>query len=715
MSETVFMKPIEEYTRKVDPIGQSIDQYAQSLMLIDPELTKEEAIANVRAILKEDKDKKIKDPEIEYFERNEFGDRERKKSTISKYIYDSLAKKEVIAATFTTYKNPEVEETVHAGYIENNIKLRGTYKKQQFKYGQLKNAIMEVFSEKASIGKKNFNNAFSGALLAASTPLANSTGHSTLTSTCRSTSAFGNANNEKILAGNRHYWCTDIVLNNIISIISNTDYAVLERVMTKYNLHYPTVQETIEVIEYSTKLYTLKETDKSIIDTVNCLNAKQRAAFVYTGDLYHLRVFNDEVIRDFFTILIAKQKSEVLDDPVKEAKTVAEDELYLAHAIHRVEMRGFGKETHDKVPKDTLSHVVATAKNISQILESYSDFIQCFFITENVPASIGHFPSSLRRVALVSDTDSTIFTVQEWMKWFSGEVRFDTMTTALSASVAFFASQCITHILGKMSANFGVRKSRLKQIKMKNEYEFILFAVGTVAKHYLALMSIKEGGIYEKFKREVKGVHYKSSGIPITILEQAIKMMDDIMYAVYNNAGDVGKISIIEIFTRVANIERSIRQSIKEGGEDYFKAVQIKVAKAYTLPPNRSPYGTYLFWEQVFADKYGTVAPPPYMCIKVSTSLANATQTKAWLETFEDPELKERMRSWLVRNNKTKLPTVYIPTEALDRGGIPDEILRVVDVRRMIADICNIFYLIIETLNFYFNHEGGLKLISDYY
>ena len=145
----------------------------------------------------------------------------------------------------------------------------------------------------------------------AANPLFNPTSHSTLTSNCRMTSGYGNANNEKLLTGNRHYWSSNVTLCNVISIIANSDYEKIGNFITKNNFYVPTVQETMDVIEYSSNVYWRDSRQrKHIWNLVEKLNPLQRAAFVFTGDLYHIRKFNEEYIR----IFIRKLSTKIVDD-----------------------------------------------------------------------------------------------------------------------------------------------------------------------------------------------------------------------------------------------------------------------------------------------------------------------------------------------------------------------------------------------------------------
>ena len=228
----------------------------------------------------------FKDPQVRYLERGENGDREEKYGTISQYIAETVSREELIAPTFTTYLNPKQNQSVLVDFIDENVAARGRAKKAMFKATMEGDTAVATLKKIEQGNKKISNNSISGAHVSNSTPLCNKTGHSTLTSNCRVTSGFGNANNEKLLCGNRHYWNPNIVINNIVSIVNHTDYDRLAAVMEKYQLVYPTVQDALECVEYSTNLYWRNERARArILTLLSNLSPIERAAFVYTGDL----------------------------------------------------------------------------------------------------------------------------------------------------------------------------------------------------------------------------------------------------------------------------------------------------------------------------------------------------------------------------------------------------------------------------------------------
>lgn len=702
-----FVLDASEYKRNINPVGQYIDQSSHYLSLMTGK-SYDECKEYVQRVLKNKEFPTITDPKVTYLQRQDNGDREIIETTLNEYITESLANNDLIAPTLTTYVNPKVKESLLVTYVEDNIKARGVAKRAEFAAKAAGKKELSKIRNIEQTNKKLSNNALSGAHVSASTPLYNKSAHSTLTSTCRTTTGYGNSNNEKFLNGNRHYWSSQIVINNIISIITHTDYKRLNEVISKYSLKIPSTEDVMTCIMHSVRLYwtEIKEVNK-IKDLVGKLNGEQRAAFVYTGDLYHLMIHNQAFIKGFIKELSTRVTGDC-PDALNAIKSLSEDYLILAHQVCLNEMKGKGKDYKAMEGTQELQTLVLTGFNITNVLNKYSDLIKAFWVTDNMPASVAYFPESIRKAALTSDTDSTIFTVQDWVIWYSDGLRFDDESMAVAATMIFLASQTITHVLAKMSANFGFENKRLFQIAMKSEFKFDCFAPANVAKTYYCSLSAQEGNIFPKREMEIKGVHLKSSNAPIRITKKASQLMEFIT----NSVIEGNKISILEILKDIGDIERDMTKSILRGDTEYFRLAQIKPPDSYSKGERDSPYLHYLFWEEIFSEKYGKLQPPPYQCIKIPTILENNTATKKWLDEMVDKNLATKARTWFTVNNRTVIPTIYLSLDISKGKGIPLEMQSIVNVRRIILDLCNIFYIILETLGIYLKPD---TLVSDTY
>ena len=708
--QNAFVRPSNEYHRDINILKHYIEDAAFFLHTSTGK-PMEQCQQFITESLRPGGRFEFKDPKVNYLWRGENGDRVRGETTLSRYIGDSIKKKELIAPTLTTYTHPDVQESLLTVYVDGNVAKRSKAKKAMFAAKADKNLVQEAVYKIEQTGRKTANNSISGAHVTPSTPLFNKTAHSTLTSTCRSTSGYGNANNEKFLSGNRHYFNHHIVLQNIVSVVNNTDYVKLQAVVDKYNLYLPTAKDVCDAIEYSTHLYWYeRHYFQKIVNLVEKLTPIQRAAFLYTGDLYHLKKHNEQMVHTFVKEMASRVTGHH-PDPLKAMKQAPEDHANLAHQLCLKEAMGIGKDySKVKSPAD-LCTLALTVEHIAATITKYADLIDALWVTWNLPASMAHFPDSIRRSALTSDTDSTIFTVQDWVLWYKNGLSFDDEAMGVAATMIFLASSTITHVLAIMSANFGIVEKRLHQIAMKNEFKFDVFVPTQLGKHYYATISCQEGNVFDEHETEIKGVYLKSSNAPRPIIEGATKMMERIMAETMSD----GKINLIKYLKEVADVERSIMESVKKGETTYLRLGSIKDSGSYSGDPESSPYMQHHFWNEVFGPKYGEMPEPPYQTLKVSVDLETPTDFRLWVDSLQDRDMASRLNAWMAKTGRTTMSTFNLPLPALQSRGMPEELVKIIAFRRIVTDIVKIYYLILETLGIFTMEKRVQRLISDFY
>ena len=67
----------------------------------------------------------------------------------------------------------------------------------------------------------------------------------------------------------------------------------------------------------------------------------------------------------------------------------------------------------------------------------------------------------------------------------------------------------------------------------------------------------------------------------------------------------------------------------------------------------------------------------------------------------------------MARNNKDCIGTIYMPTINLIAKGVPKEISQAVNVRSLVAQLMESFYLILEGLGVYARNKKITRLLSD--
>ena len=215
------LKPTE-YKRNIDIIGAYHRDSATYLSKMTGR-PYEECLEYVIQVTSKGGKHAMVDPDVLCLSKEKEGERTRLTLKLSEYFKDIVENHRLLSPTLAVYLHPNVKRSLLSKYIAGNIKRRSTFKKEGQAAKMAGNAQLAALRENQQTTMKIKNNALSGAHASNGTPLCNKSSHSTLTSTCRSATGYGNANNEKFLFGNRHYWMPDLVKTNIISIINQTN------------------------------------------------------------------------------------------------------------------------------------------------------------------------------------------------------------------------------------------------------------------------------------------------------------------------------------------------------------------------------------------------------------------------------------------------------------------------------------------------------------
>lgn len=673
----------------------------------------EACMAHVKKVTSEGGRLTFKDPRLKYVGRNQYGDRVLRETTFLNYIRTIVKHKLIVSPAMTIYKNPHNEKSMTAIYIEENVKRRKKSKTEKFLAQEDNNMTLAAFKDNEQQSQKIKNNALSGAHCSDSTPLFLDTIHSTLTSMCRSAAGYGNANNEKVISGNRHYWSSDIVLANIVRIINATDLNEFQAMMDQYGLVHPTVEDTMACIEYSTEFYWRSKPKMKIIRLlVEKLSPIERSVFVYTGDLHHIAKHNAGMMRNFLDKLSQRSETIEVKDPKALIKSLSGEVASHVSLLCGKYMDGKTLGKFHEFSEEGQRIVAGTTQHILNVLEEYRFFIKMILVSNTAPASLAQLPNIIRRCAVTSDTDSTIFTVQEWLEWYTGEISFKDKAVCIGHAVTLLASASITHILAGMSKHLGVVNEQLHQYAMKSEFYFPAFALTTRAKTYFAYVGAQEGQVFTKPKYEIKGAVLKGSNKPKVIMDFCQKFIEETLGTVMRDE----KLTLRETLASVAKLEEDIMKSIAKGDDMYFSSATVKTAESYKQGPERSPYFHFMLWEEVFAEHYGRVEGAPYDCIKVSIDVNSQTEMNAWLDRMENPAIRTKLVEFMAKYGKTTIGMIYLPKSVIEVVGIPQEILCGIAIRRLISELLEPVYVLLEAIGFFMmDKKKRLRLVSDHY
>ena len=254
MAENAFLQPVSFYKREISPIKNYVEQMATALS-ISQGISRQEAEQFIKNALASKQFPEVRDPMVDFFGKDANGDRTIEQLPLTKYIQDVVANDQILVPTFTAYAPVKEMESPLSVFVSANVKQRAAAKKEAQRAEAAGEAELAFNKEVEQKNKKENNNSLSGLFAALASVFANVTGHNTLTTITRSMASIGNALNERMIGGNRHYRNKEVALNNLIVIVHTTDYESVEESIQKFNLHVPSVEEVMQVVNKSMKYY----------------------------------------------------------------------------------------------------------------------------------------------------------------------------------------------------------------------------------------------------------------------------------------------------------------------------------------------------------------------------------------------------------------------------------------------------------------------------
>jgi hypothetical protein len=701
-AENPFLWERDEYGRDID-IRKGYIQQTAKYISTNTGKPFEECVKFVLGKMKANPEL-FKDPRMLQLVKKRPGERVKDETTFLGYIEEIRTSGRIVSPSLVIYERPEVLKSVTAEWQEDNIAARKKSKRAMLDFQQIGEALKATLADYDQNARKIRINSVSGMRGFEGNPLFLATGHSSLTSLCRAAAGYGNATVERFLMGSRHYHTPEIAKANLMAMLTIEDSAKIAKIMDKYQLIYPSVNDVMEMVHRSSSLYWKVPAESAqILNTVKGFTPLERAVVCYSGDMFHLAKLNPLVIKKLFNDLMAVDTSDCPEvDTSEYLKNFGATEIAYVNCLSADIMRG---TTHKKVVVEDQSgwaQIGKTAFKVRKGLNDWSDFISALFAPTHLPPTVANLKAIQRRACLAADTDSSIFTCEYWVEWFTGSLKRSPEADKVWYLTTYMACQCIAHSLAMLSANIGVSKSMLFDLAMKNEYSFPVFALTNLAKHYFASKSVQEGNVYPENKHEIKGVELRGS----TATKKVLDATEEMMLYILNAAENGEKISAYDLMKVVAQFEIETIQSIKKGEYTYLRSAQIKPDS------NKMPY--YELWQDVFAPKYGDSIEPPIPCVKVTTELTNKTLMREWLMNMEDKALAERMAAWLDKYNRKDLKTIYLPREAIKGHGLPIEIQDAANVRKLAYQINSGFYRILESTGLYIVDRNNYRLVYDF-
>lgn len=631
----------------------------------------------------------FKEAKFKVFQKNKHGDRVPVIQPAREFFQTVEDNNWHLSPSFVAYKNTMEEQSVNASGTEIFIEFRRLYKGKRGEVPKGSEA-WKAFNEIQN-ALKIFNNAQSGGMSSSGTPLFNKSGHTSLTSTCRAVTSTANLTNERLITGNRLLLTYNKTMEYFIAQLRYADRDLIESVIKEYNMAYATVPQVMDMVIRCTAYYWNSPSNLRAIELfLTDLNPLELTILLCSMDLRGLYTTNPELMKQYFAEWCH----------IPEIPEGAEATDYPKPANSDYKTLGVTKLGKNATPLQ-MNHLNAYHVGLEV---KWERFIKAFLKSTIPPTGLFDVKEMVRESVLTSDTDSSIYSVDliidDYASDASTGLKFNGVLTYFIRSIAVDQH-------ARLSQNMNVAKKYRHRLNMKNEYLFASYVTTSMSKHYFALQLMVEGILNDHADLELKGVHLRGVKIALLVRDFTTKLMRKILDALYGRT----QLDAPVLLKSVADIERDLVKDIEEGGWTWLTKNGIKEEAAYTNPDS-SIFYYHEMWEKVFAEKYGAAPVLPYKAYKVNLALNNKTKIKRFFDEHRENALVARLESYI--SERSNLTSVYIPVDMITgMGGIPKEIMPIVDTRLLISQNLKSVYAILETLGLFIMNRKTSRLVSD--
>jgi len=563
---------------------------------------------------------------------------------------------------------------------------------------------------------KILNNSIPGAMKSPFNPLYDLPGYNSITSPARHSVMNGYAHVEKLVAGNLYLTDLEDVINYLVChdrVCPKDDVALVVR---QYGVVVPSDSMVCDYFMASLKYYTppSKREDLRLAVMRELWNYPQTTkTFVYYANcLKNLVEQNDSLMRSWIQELFRTDIPTNPDlDPSKIEKDVEKDLLMMLASVNHEVLEGKSVEKAITEAPEGARTLYSYCKYAEQRVLEMKLLLRTFFSVDADIAKPMYHPRMTRKVVIVSDTDSVVFTTQSMVRWYCGKLSFDRKSYEACAFAVWMVSQTLEHLFARLSVGFGMTGEDVYRISMKNEYLFPIMMRTHASKHYAGVQLIKEGKRLPTPIYDIKGVQFRGSALSA----DTNKDVEDFLIWVLDRSMTEEGITTTEVLGRVVKHEKKIYDSLMSGEMTFLKGASVKSKEDYA-DPEKSNYFYYLMWQEVFAPKFGDFAIPNKGFSIPIAGKGQGLFHPEWQQSLLkfDAGLHQRLNTFLERMQKTgkKITQIILPP-ALD--AIPEILRPLIDARGIISANGAPHYLALQALGLGTVNTKMKQVVSDYF
>lgn len=590
-------------------------------------------------------------------------------------------------------------------FAEDGLAMRGVLKKKQF---ECKAAGDESGANQAMYAQTQVKinlNSLPGGFGSPFNIFYDKGGYNAITSVARCLIAHAYTTAELSLGGNLAVFNFEELINWVMMATGKMpDNDKIASVTEKYGIKWISDKELAEYYIKILSWYDPAINQKSIYEFVKKLSKYEIQYLYYIGNLQHVIFQNEHVFRSKIQGVLSHDSLPIDGIDPADFKKLDGDILAVAMTIRAKELTDINVKNIIVEAPDVAKLVVATANSITVKLAEFDELFETFVYHNVSMQKIISRKKMRRKVVVVSDTDSIIFTSKDWLQWYTGSLEGLTQKSYdIAALATYFITKVNEDTMAKYAIDCGATGKYVRQMKMKNEYLYPILLVYDIKKTYCGIVKVQEGVVLPDGELDLKGGALRSSNIPPQSLDFTKEFIENHIL----NPAEKGRLKASDLIDTVLEYELGIRGSLEKLETTFVERKSINPESQYKIPES-SAFMYAVAWNDIFSNKYGTFHPPDKVAI-LKLFKPNASYFEYVKE--KDPDIHANMVRHIEKYGKFPV-SIVIPNGA---SGIPIEISPLVNVREIIYNNMRPTYMTLERLGIYVGYKSEFALLSDIY
>lgn len=606
----------------------------------------------------------------------------------------SSSRDKIISPFGSAYETADKCSGFLKGMIVRKTQERKSEKKLMLKAKKDNDEVAETYHNNNQATIKISMNSLIGGMGTPYCFLSNKANFNSVTSISRFFVMNSYAHVERFLCGNFFFKDEAYLINHLVTcrLYGPVPDDVLYQVK-QYGWKIPTEEMLYEFLIGCLNRNNLPDAHPNISTFIKSMSEGERCFVYYMSNLKNMVRANETFWREWISDFFSTRNVEFKDYPPEKVSELDGDLVVVLSTVF-----------HDLIPKNEAGNSISiydcinTAPEIATKLycigvhmQSKVDMIQDIFdIFTNHKVGIPRIAEHkymFRDAVMLSDTDSSIFVTKDWVRWYTGSYQFTPDAFNINALVVYLLSKANASMLANLSIAFGAVGKDIYGMNMKNEFMMPVLMLTSAKKCYISFLKIQEGVFYSHQRLDIKGVALRGSNFGRLTLNYVKWFVQSLLDDIYN----FGQVSAKKYIAAVLKFERTIYDSLRRGETKFLTVTPIRNGDEYA-DSDRTIYFNYLFWEAVFAEKYGNIAIPT-KCFVLPLSGVESDSYKMYLEGSY-PDVAKKLAKFVKKNPKALTRIPINPATNV----IPTELTPVADYRSTIYSNSRPLYLVLSSL-----------------